>query len=345
MKKAVVAFAVVGVVAWLGYRVMLGTTAGQDFLLDRALEIIVLPVEEALPDGLQVFVCGSSSPLPDRTRAQACIMVQAGKQVFVVDAGAGSPLVLQLGQAPLQHLKGVLLTHFHSDHISALGDLNLISWIAGRAHPLQVFGGPGVETVVAGFNQAYSLDSGYRWAHHGKDLLPPDLAVMQPQRIEMGEFYAQDGLRITATAVDHTPVEPAIAYRFDYLGRSVVISGDTVVAQSLEALSENVDLLLHDALSERLVTGLASSLRAAGRNRPAQILTDVLDAHAHTAEVQSMAERSGARLLALYHMVPPPQNILFEQILRRDLSDDVVITHDGMRFYLPAGGDIIEVID
>jgi ribonuclease Z len=58
-----------------------------------------------------------------------------------------------------------------------------------------------------------------------------------------------------------------------------------------------------------------------------------------------MAERSGARLLALYHMVPPPQNILFEQILRRDLSDDVVITHDGMRFYLPAGGDIIEVID
>jgi ribonuclease Z len=226
-----------------------------------------------------------------------------------------------------------------------LGDLNLMSWIAGRTRPLQVFGRIGVETVVAGFNQAYSLDSGYRWAHHGKDLLPPDLAVMQPRRIEMGEFYAQDGLRITATAVDHTPVEPAIAYRFDYLGRSVVISGDTVVAQSLQALSEDVDLLLHDALSERLVTGLASSLKAVGQNRPAQILTDILDAHAHTVEIQNLAEQSGARMLALYHMVPPPRNVLFERILRRDLSDDVVITHDGMRFYLPAGSDIIEVVD
>jgi hypothetical protein len=43
--------------------------------------------------------------------------------------------------------------------------------------------------------------------------------VMQPRHIEMGEFYNQDGLRITATAVDHSPVEPVVAYRFDYLVR------------------------------------------------------------------------------------------------------------------------------
>ena len=38
---------------------------------------------------------------------------------------------------------------------------------------------------------------------------------------------ARDGLTITAFVVDHSPVRPAVGYRYDFRGRSVLLSGDT----------------------------------------------------------------------------------------------------------------------
>ncbi len=38
----------------------------------------------------------------------------------------------------------------------------------------------------------------------------------------------EDGeLTVTAYAAGHAPIEPAVGYRIDYRGRSVVISGDS----------------------------------------------------------------------------------------------------------------------
>ena len=34
-------------------------------------------------------------------------------------------------------------------------------------------------------------------------------------------------MKITAFHVDHTPVKPAYGYKFEYQGRTCVISGDT----------------------------------------------------------------------------------------------------------------------
>ena len=53
-----------------------------------------------LPDGLHAFVCGSGSPLPDRTRAGPCLTVIAGQRVFLVDAGEGAAESLSAGGIP-----------------------------------------------------------------------------------------------------------------------------------------------------------------------------------------------------------------------------------------------------
>ena len=91
-------------------------------------------------------------------------MIAAGDRLYVVDVGIASAQNLLLWQVPLQNVRGVLLTHFHSDHIGELGELRLQTWVAGRASHLPVYGPPGVEHVVAGFNEAYALDS--RIPHH-----------------------------------------------------------------------------------------------------------------------------------------------------------------------------------
>jgi len=95
--------------------------------------------------------------------------------------------------------------------------------------------GAGRKTVrVTIFNQAYSLDKVYRVAHHGEATLPPsgNGGVARPFMIVQDSDVSQvilqeDGVTVTTFAVNHTPVFPAVGYRFDYKGRSIVISGDT----------------------------------------------------------------------------------------------------------------------
>jgi ribonuclease Z len=207
---------------------------GQAWLLEK---VVTAAMQRPSPmtqyDGLKVFLCGTSSPLPAPGRAQACVAVLAGESLFLVDAGAGSAQVATLGRLPLERLEAIFLTHFHSDHIAALPEFNLNSWVAGRPGPLSVYGPRGVTQVVDGLNDAYSLDLRYRVAHHGEELLPPNLGVMEPQLMEAGTVLDFDDLTITSFQVNHDPVRPAVGYRFDYRGRSVIISGDATITPGL----------------------------------------------------------------------------------------------------------------
>jgi len=330
-----------GAYAWVMF-----TPAGQDMALRRALAAVGRGIDEGVaPDALRVYLCGTSSPLPDPRRAQACVAVRAGEAMYIVDAGAGSTTILALGGMPMQRLRGVLLTHYHSDHISALADIGLNACVTGRAEPLEVIGPEGVESVVAGFNQAYALDRSYRVAHHGADLLPPAGGLLLARTIEAGTVIDDAALTVTAFVVDHDPVRPAFGYRFDYRGRSVVVSGDTVVTETLAQASKNVDLLLHDALSAPIVNALSAAAAEAGVEWRARIMHDIMDYHAHTGDVVALAEAAGVRQLAFYHLVPPPRNSLLEHIFMRDVPGEVVLTEDGMEFVLPVGSTSIELVE
>jgi ribonuclease Z len=92
---------------------------------------------------------------------------------------------------------------------------------------------PGVDRVVAGFEEACALDTRYRIAHHGVDLLPRDFGRMEARPIVApAVVLEEEGLEITSFEVDHRPATPAFGYRFDYAGRSVVVSGDTVESEA-----------------------------------------------------------------------------------------------------------------
>jgi ribonuclease Z len=292
-------------------------------------------------DGLKVFLCGTSSPLPAPNRAQGCVAILAGESLYVIDAGAGSAQVAALGRLPMERLEAVFLTHYHSDHIAALPEFNLNSWVAGRPKPLSVFGPPGVSDVVDSLNEAYRLDRTYRVAHHGEELLAPNLGVMEGKLMEAGTVLGLEELSITSFQVNHDPVRPAVGYRFDYRGRSVVISGDATVTPSLIDAATDADLLLQDTLSLPIVKSLE---KASAGTRMEKILFDIQDYHAHTDDLSALVDQSGVKQLALYHLVPPPQNALFEKIFSRDLPRGTIVTEDGMMFELPAGSEEISVV-
>ena len=294
-------------------------------------------------DGLKITLCGTSSPLPAPGRAQACIAVETRDHLYIVDAGSGSAATAQLSGIPLDKMRGILLTHYHSDHISDIGDFNLNSWIAGRPAPLQIIGPEGVDRIVEGLNITYELDRGYRVAHHGAELLNPELGVMQSRTIGEGVIVDEDGLRITAFEVSHPPIDPAFGYRLDYGGRSVVISGDSLVTDKIVNISDGADVVLHDAMALQLVQGAEAMSRGAGNTRIATGLHDIQDYHATTAGLARLAAEATIGQLALYHLGPAPRNAMAIAATNSGLPDGALLTEDGMVISLPAGSKEIAI--
>jgi ribonuclease Z len=307
-----------------------------------------------LPDGLHVGLCGTGSPLPNADRAGACTVIIAGKRIFVVDAGEGGARNIQLMGIPPGQIERLFLTHFHSDHIDGLGPMMLLRWTGASAKtPLLVHGPAGVEGVIGGFNAAYTADNGYRVAHHGADIVPPSgggaKAVPFAMEGDSAVVFDEGGVKVTAFKVDHDPVSPAVGYRFDYKGRSVVISGDTAKSAALVAASKGADLLVHEALQPKMVAAMTQALDAKGIKNTAKITRDILDYHASPEEAADAAKAAGVKQLVLSHIVPPIPSVFFYPAFLGDapkrFSGPIIVGEDGMLFSLPAGSKAIEQKD
>jgi ribonuclease Z len=230
----------------------------------------------------------------------------------------------------------VFLTHFHSDHISELYELNLASWVRGRPKALRVYGPKGVQKVVSGINDTYELDVEYRVEHHGSDLLNPKLAKLKAETIRTGVVLEDGDLTVTAYTASHAPIEPAVGYRIDYRGRSVVISGDSLVTDDTRRIASKVDLLLHDALSLPLTEATTKAATTGGLTRLAKIVSDVTDYHASTDSLIDLGADIDAGIVAFYHLVPAPSNLIMSKIFERNLPENFLLANDGDWFELPS---------
>jgi ribonuclease Z len=353
MKRALVVVAVVLlIVAGVGYAMrakivtrLMGRVVTQNMqtnLLDE------------FGDGLHVVLCGAGSPLPDPARSGPCTAIIAGEHLYIVDAGSGSSRAMSFMRLPQGEIDGILLTHFHSDHIDGLGEMLLQRWAnGGHTTPVHLYGPHGVEAVAAGLDMAYANSRKARVAHHGEAIVPSSGAGTTPVPFpvpEEGEGLVvvwASGLQITAFRVDHAPVRPAVGYRFDYKGRSVVVSGDTVKSPTVERFAQGADVLVHEALSSELTAVITEGAERAGRKRLAKITRDILDYHTSPVEAAEIARDAGVGFLLFTHIVPPlllaPMEEMFVEGVSETFSGPVAVGRDGTVVSLPAGTDEITV--
>lgn len=264
-----------------------------------------------LPEGLHVGLCGAGSPMPDDRRMGACTVVVAGKRLFVFDTGNGS--ARNIGKMGFVHgrIEAIFLSHFHSDHIDGLGELLMQRWVStGNAVPVPLYGPPGVDKVVAGFMQAYAQDQHYRVAHHGDATVPSSGfgAIAKPFKLppDGPVVLIKDGdLEISVFSVDHKPVHPAVGYRITYKGRSVVLSGDTTKSAAVQRAAAGADLLVHEALSPKMVDLLGQGAAAAGRANVRKLMADIVDYHTTPEQAAEIARDAKVRYLLLSHIAPP----------------------------------------
>jgi len=296
-------------------------------------------------DALSAAVCGSRSPIPSPGRAETCVMVRAGENIYIVDIGDGSASNLRSWGIPFNKIKSVLLTHLHSDHISDLADLQLATWInENRETKLDVYGPNGVNLITEGFETAYELDYFFRNTHHGEQIAPLDVAGLSPHIVDLDQpkIIDEDGLVVTAFKVVHDPVEPALGYRFDYKGRSLVISGDTSYSKNLIENSRDADVLFHEAQANHMINIIRDFNLQRGADLNAKLMEDIITYHTTPVEAAEIANLANVKHLIFYHLTPAPRNYITEIIFLRGIDEvrqEWTLSNDGTMVVLPVESD------
>ena len=278
-------------------------------------------------------------------RSGIATAVVVGEAVYLVDAGSGVGNQLMKAGFSVADLRGIFLTHLHSDHCIDLASLAIFGLFTLRPgqEPIRIIGPgdrgvlppvspravveptpifpeqptPGTKAMFEHLMRAYGTDLNDRIIDAlrpspldrftASDIeLPADLGYdpnsnPTPAGMAPFEIYRDELVTVTAVLVEHPPVAPALAFRFDTAEGSVTISGDTAPCENLVTLARGTDLLLHEAIDFEWVS------RAYG-NAETEEAQASMDHHrrSHTSvqDAIALAEKAGAAQLALHHLVP-----------------------------------------
>ena len=117
-------------------------------------------------------------------------------------------------------------------------------------------------------------------------------------------------MKVTSALVNHPPVVPSLAYRFDFPDRSIVFSGDTTPMQSLAHLAKDADVLVHESMYMPAMKAELEAIATRANGGSAiqadrQKLWDhLMRSHSPAEDVGRIAAEAGVKTLVLYHQVP-----------------------------------------
>lgn len=164
-----------------------------------------------------------------------------------------------------------------------------------RKEPFEVWGPDGTAQMMQALQIAFSWDIKTRASEYPK---ADSGAMVQAQNVREGVVYNKDGIKVTAFKVNHSDIiDSALGYRLDYMGRSVVISGDTRYSENLIKYAKNVDVLIHEVIAIREEV-LAESAFA----------RKITNFHSTPEQAGKVFSLANPRLAAYTHVAIPPVN-------------------------------------
>lgn len=220
-------------------------------LFAAAFSLTNLAAAGAADGTFRVTLLGTGTPDPSPDRFSASTLIEAGDQKILIDVGRGATIRLYQLHIPLSKIDVVFFTHYHSDHTIGLPDLMLTGWLpppsfGHRTTPWHVIGPVGAKNLLAGIAAAYSAD--IKGREEDQHLPPEGVATNVEEFTHDGVVYDHGGVKVTAFTVEHG-IKPAVGYRIDYDGRSVLLSGDTSFNENVIKYGQGVDLLIHEVIA------------------------------------------------------------------------------------------------
>lgn len=268
-------------------------------------------------------------PRPRKNSFASSQVIIVNNLAYVIDCGNGVAIQLARAGVPLPTLRHIFITHHHSDHNADYGNLLLLAWASGLGTRVDTWGPPPLRRMTRLFFEMNAFDINTRIADEGKVPLAP---LVHVHELPQGGTVMQDGnVTVRCALVDHPPVKPAFAYRFDSRDRSIVISGDTRRSDALIRLAQGADVLVHEALYVPAVERLAARVPNA-----ATLRKSILSHHTSVEDVGRVAEAAGVKTLVLSHFVPADDPDVTDQMW----IDGARSTYKGQ---IIVGKDLLEI--
>ncbi|MFL6797404.1 MAG: MBL fold metallo-hydrolase [Xanthobacteraceae bacterium] len=175
---------------------------------------------------------------------------------------------------------------------------------------------PGIVDVTESLLQANAADINDNMSDGGRpsprvylaahDIIIPENAgasLSKPSpRMAPFEIYKDENVRVLATLVNHAPIYPAFAFRFETPNGIIVFSGDTNRNDNLINMARGADVLVHEAMDMNWPRKFLPEPRSSSDEAK---LRHLLEAHTDVAELGSIASEAGVKVLVLSHLGPP----------------------------------------
>jgi ribonuclease BN (tRNA processing enzyme) len=254
-----------------------------------------------------IFLGTGGGPRPKKDASAPAQVIVVNDVPYVIDCGDGVARQMVIAGVSLPALRHIFITHHHSDHNADYGNLILLAWAIGLRTPLDTWGPPPIEKMTRLFFEMNEYDINTRTKDEGRVPLVP---LVKVHEFSKGGVILQDAnVKVTAALVNHPPVEPAFAYRFDTADRSIVISGDTARSDALIALAKGADVLVHEAMYLPAVDRLVASVPNAST-----LKQHLIASHTSAEDCGRVATAAGVKTLVLSHFVPGDDPAVTDQM-------------------------------
>ncbi len=274
-----------------------------------------------------VLLGTAGGPTPKPNRAAPANAVIIGDKIYLVDCGNGVARQMVLAGLKLGDLDSLFITHHHSDHNADYGNVLLLAWASTLTSAVHCYGPPPLEQMTRDFLALNRSDIDIRVADEGRPLL--DTLIRAKERVSAGLVHQDDRVTVSCALVDHPPVTPSFAYRFDCPDRSIVFSGDCRPSPALVQLAKGADVLVHEVMHLPSIDALIAT------EPNAKTLRDHLIAsHTTTQQVGKIAAAAGVKKLVLSHFVPGGYPFVSDAQWRedvvRDFDGEIIVGEDLM---------------
>ena len=281
-----------------------------------------LTLETRRFERLTLVTLGTGGAHEDHNRRGPSTAVAVLEDVWLVDAGRGVAEGLRAARIPPSQPDVVALTSLLAENTVGLDDLLSASWLDGRRTRIRLLGPQGTARLARAVEAALApgLEA---WARAGGEPLgEPGFDV---EEIADGWSLERGELQVRVGALPGGPAQ-ALAYRFDWRGRSAVVSSAGWADEALARFARGANALLHEAA----YIPTPQEARELGIEEDPEKLRRDAALHTTLSDVGKLAMRAGVEKLVLVRLRPPPVFALQVTTLVDDSFDgEVLVPSDG----------------
>ncbi|MGK7934123.1 MAG: ribonuclease Z [Microcystaceae cyanobacterium] len=231
---------------------------------------------------MEITFLGTSSGVPTRSRNVSSIAIRLPQrgELWLFDCGEGTQHQFLRTDLKISQLTRIFITHTHGDHIYGLMGLLASSGLAGSGQPIDIYGPPGLAEYIAACAKYSHIHLSHRVKVHtvqpgvlykdkefqvscgllkhrvtafGYRITEKDrpgrfkVEKAQALGIAPGPIYGELKQGKTIQLEDGRRIRGADLCGETEMGRKVVYCTDTVFCEEAIALSQDADVLIHEA--------------------------------------------------------------------------------------------------